>query len=148
MAQLDPRFGPDVQHRTVTKEYLDELYATIAAQKEALRAIEDEREVFASVDHLLTREQLARLNEIRAGRDGFVSQPPRYRIPTPPRDLSPRELEVLQHVGNGHRDAEIARRLGISPATVNDHWKKILTKLRASNRAHAFALAFRAGLVQ
>ena len=60
---------------------------------------------------------------------------------TPKLSLSARESEVLGLVGEGLTTREIARRLGISAATVNNHVQKLLRKLNARNRAHAAHLA-------
>jgi len=62
-------------------------------------------------------------------------------------ELSERELEVLCLVASGHDNAEIARRLHISPKTVKNHISNILTKLRLENRIQAAVYAVRAGLV-
>jgi DNA-binding CsgD family transcriptional regulator len=58
-------------------------------------------------------------------------------------DLSDRELEVLELLGDGLRNREIAQRLYISEATVKTHVRHILEKLRMRNRAEAAAFAAR-----
>jgi DNA-binding NarL/FixJ family response regulator len=62
--------------------------------------------------------------------------------------LTPRELEVLGLIRDGHRNKEIAARLAISEATVNFHIKNLVDKLRANDRTHAVTLAVRRGLLQ
>lgn len=62
-------------------------------------------------------------------------------------DLSGRELEVLRLIRDGHRNKEIADRLGISESTVKFHIKHIADKLGASDRTHAVTLAIRRGLL-
>ena len=62
-------------------------------------------------------------------------------------ELSERELEVLCLAANGHENAEIARRLHISPKTVKNHISNILMKLQLENRIQAAVYAVRAGLV-
>ena len=62
-------------------------------------------------------------------------------------ELSERELEVLCLVASGHDNAEIARRLHISPKTVKNHISNMLTKLQLENRIQAAVYAVRAGLV-
>ena len=54
-----------------------------------------------------------------------------------PRLLSAREAEVLAQLRLGRRNAEIARKLGISVATVNKHVQHVLKKLKVRNRAQA-----------
>jgi DNA-binding CsgD family transcriptional regulator len=58
-------------------------------------------------------------------------------------DLSARELEVLELMGEGLRNREIAERLVVSEATVKTHVRHVLEKLRMRNRAEAAAFAAR-----
>lgn len=51
--------------------------------------------------------------------------------------LSMRELEVLRLVAEGATDAQIARRLGLQPATVSKHLSRIYARLGVPNRAAA-----------
>jgi pimeloyl-ACP methyl ester carboxylesterase/DNA-binding CsgD family transcriptional regulator len=73
------------------------------------------------------------------------------RRATPSREestpLSAREAEVLRLVAEGLSDAEIARRLIVSPHTVHRHVANIRTKLGQSSRAAAVAYAARRGLI-
>ena len=62
-------------------------------------------------------------------------------------DLTPRELEVLGLIREGHRNKQIADRLSISEATVNFHIKNLVEKLGANDRANAVAIAIRRGLL-
>lgn len=55
--------------------------------------------------------------------------------------LSPREIDVFGLIAAGSSDREIARTLDIAPGTVRSHIGRILTKLHASNRTAALALA-------
>jgi DNA-binding NarL/FixJ family response regulator len=61
--------------------------------------------------------------------------------------LTPREVEVLQLVGRGRSNAEIASELFISEVTVKSHIGHIFTKLGLRDRAAAIVLAFDAGVV-
>jgi DNA-binding NarL/FixJ family response regulator len=61
----------------------------------------------------------------------------------PSDDLSVREREVLELIGRGLRNREIAERLVVSEATVKTHVRHILEKLRLRNRAEAAAFAAR-----
>jgi PAS domain S-box-containing protein len=48
--------------------------------------------------------------------------------------ISAREREILMHASEGRTDKEIAKELGITPATVRTHWDRLRTKTGASNR--------------
>ena len=61
--------------------------------------------------------------------------------------LTPRELEVLQLIGRGKTNTEIADDLFISEVTVKSHIGHIFTKLGLRDRAAAIVLAFDAGVV-
>ena len=49
--------------------------------------------------------------------------------------LTDRELEVFGMIGNGQTTKQIARKLGLSPKTIEAHREKIKTKLRIANAA-------------
>lgn len=57
--------------------------------------------------------------------------------------LTRRETDVIALMGQGCTNGQIARRLIISEGTVKSHVKKILAKMRASNRAEAVAVWLR-----
>lgn len=73
--------------------------------------------------------------------------------PTPPQsrnrlaELTARELEVLELIGRGRLNAEIARSLGISEVTVKSHVGHIFGKLGLRDRAAAIVFAFDQGVV-
>jgi len=61
--------------------------------------------------------------------------------PTPDIGLTPREREVLALLVKGLSNPEIGERLAISPLTAKFHVSNILSKLGASSRTEAVALA-------
>ena len=84
----------------------------------------------------LPRALVARLMEEFRGRG-------RRRMTLPNRravNLTDREWEVLEAMGEGLRTAEIATRLGVSAVTVRTHVSAILRKLRVPDRAAAVQL--------
>lgn len=64
-----------------------------------------------------------------------------------PEPLTPRELEVLTLMGQGHSNIEIADALVIAPRTAKVHVQNILAKLGAANRTEAVAIAVRQKLI-
>ena len=74
--------------------------------------------------------------------------PPGAAQPTAVAQLSERELEVLQLIGRGRSNNEIADHLVISMATVNTHVRSILRKLALRDRVQAVVFAYECGLVQ
>jgi DNA-binding NarL/FixJ family response regulator len=66
-----------------------------------------------------------------------------------PRDpLTPRELEVVKLIAEGHTSDEIAQTLVISRKTVDHHRARILDKLGMRNGAELTRYAIRRGLVE
>ncbi len=61
--------------------------------------------------------------------------------------LSPRERSILDFIGQGQSNKEIARVLGIAPETVKSHVKNMFAKLSVQRRAQAVRRAQSLGLV-
>lgn len=61
--------------------------------------------------------------------------------------LSPREIEVLGMLAEGHGNKTIAWKLGISEHTVKFHVASILSKLNAGTRTEAVTQGIRRGLI-
>jgi DNA-binding CsgD family transcriptional regulator len=60
---------------------------------------------------------------------------------------SPRKVEVLKLMADGHTNVAIANLLDISEETVKTHVKSLAHILGSKNRTHTVALAFRNGLL-
>jgi len=73
-------------------------------------------------------------------------QPSVVPIDLDPFRLTRRELDVLQLVGCGMSNHEIAGRLCLSTHTVKTHLTSVLAKTGSRDRTHAALLAIRAGL--
>jgi DNA-binding NarL/FixJ family response regulator len=62
--------------------------------------------------------------------------------------LSPREMEILQHIAKGQSNKEVAYALGISRQTVKNHMTSILRKLAVNDRTQAALYAVRRGWIR
>jgi DNA-binding NarL/FixJ family response regulator len=102
---------------------------------------------------------LADLDEaVRAVRAGKAVVPPevlarmaahhRDVAPPPGRDLTARELEVLQHLAQAEGVTQIAREMGISEVTVENHLSRAMDKLEVHGRLEAVIQAMRKGLIR
>ncbi len=69
------------------------------------------------------------------------------QVRAPRQGLTPRELEILRLVADGASNAQTARRLFISEATVKTHLLHTYEKLGVNDRAAAVAAAYDRGLL-
>ena len=61
--------------------------------------------------------------------------------------LSQRELQVLALISGGLTTTQIAKRIGISPKTVENRRQSLFAKLGVQNQSHAIAVAIRTGVL-
>ncbi|SDL79957.1 DNA-binding response regulator, NarL/FixJ family, contains REC and HTH domains [Tessaracoccus oleiagri] len=66
----------------------------------------------------------------------------RFEVPA----LSPKQQELLRHVGQGMRNSEIAERMHLSEATVRTYVSRLLQATGCESRAQLVAFAYRSGL--
>jgi DNA-binding NarL/FixJ family response regulator len=71
---------------------------------------------------------------------------PKEKVPAP--RLTPREMEVLQHIAKGMNNRDIAEALFISENTVKNHVRNILEKLHLRSRMEAVIYAVRENLLE
>jgi LuxR family maltose regulon positive regulatory protein len=87
---------------------------------------------------------------VQALPDGILRAHPRLAsfLPSKPGGiLTPRELEVLELMGKGASNREIAQSLVVTTGTVKKHLNNIFAKLEAQNRTQAVARAREFGLL-
>jgi len=81
---------------------------------------------------------------LAAYRDGSTTGTPGAELDV----LTPRELEVLELIGSGLSNAEIADRLTLGEGTVKTHIGHVFAKLQLRDRAAAVVFAFDHGVVR
>ena len=82
-----------------------------------------------------------------AAQDRAYLSPRLHEIAAIADTLNRRHTEILTFMAEGASRPEIAKRLGISEATVRSHSKAIFAKLGVNERAHAVAVGIRSGLI-
>ncbi len=65
-----------------------------------------------------------------------------------PEDLTPRELEILRLIWDGHTNRSIAEQLNISMKTADTHRSNMMKKLRACNTAQLLKAALEGNLLE
>jgi DNA-binding NarL/FixJ family response regulator len=83
------------------------------------------------------------LNEIMFGRRYFSSVNTLTQIA----NLTRRQTEILQLLHDGLRTKEIAKKLSLSPGSIDNQIMSLTTALQAKDRAHAVALGIKLGYV-
>ena len=95
-------------------------------------------------DNVVARDMVGTLARLVRGNAG--PEPEARRPAAPFSELTPRELEILEHVADGLSNKMIARALEITDGTVKLHVKGILRKLGMRSRVEAAVTAVEHGL--
>ena len=77
----------------------------------------------------------------------MAAPPDLHALPDGLTRLTDRELTVLMAMSTGASNAEIARELFVSVATVKTHVARVLAKLGLRDRVQAVVFAYESGLV-
>jgi predicted ATPase/DNA-binding CsgD family transcriptional regulator len=93
-----------------------------------------------------TQGQVLTLGQVLAIPEATTTAESARAVPSP-HDLTERELEVLRLLADGLTNAGVAEKLIISPYTVNNHVRSILSKLGVSSRSAATRFAVEHHLV-
>jgi DNA-binding NarL/FixJ family response regulator len=94
----------------------------------------------AIISPQVTRRLITRFADLPAPR-------PAGPVPASLSELTERELDVLAAVSRGLSNAEIARELSLSEATVKTHVAHVLEKLGVRDRVQAVIMAYESGFV-
>ena len=89
---------------------------------------------------------LAAVRSVARGRT-FIDPSVGGRVHALMEDLTPREIDVVRLLAAGQSNKEIADALAIGEETVKTHVGRVLSKLRAENRAQAVIQALKRGSV-
>jgi DNA-binding NarL/FixJ family response regulator len=106
-------------------------------------------ELLAAVEIIARGDALLAPAVTRAVVEEFVRRPaPPAQRPARLEQLTAREAEVLHLLARGLANAEIAKELYITEATVRTHVAHVLQKLDLRDRIHAVIYAYETGLIQ
>jgi two-component system nitrate/nitrite response regulator NarL len=95
-------------------------------------------------ENVVAKEMVGTLARIVQG-DTAPAAPQTPRSAAPFSELTPREMEILEHVAEGLSNKMIARALNITDGTVKLHVKAILRKLGVHSRVEAAVIAVEHG---
>ncbi|WP_058234066.1 response regulator [Devriesea agamarum] len=154
----------DLQYHGHTERGTDVIPALLALEPTpvviVLTTYDNDQDVLEALDagarsyllkDLPPQELLSAIRQAAAGRDAVdrrVAKRLAARGTAPASELSRRELDVLHLVAQGHTNADIAKTLFLSQATVKTHLVHIFSKLHVSSRTGAVAAARERGLLR
>jgi DNA-binding NarL/FixJ family response regulator len=129
-------------------------------QFDSLAALELVRAECPTVPFIIVAGELTGAQSVaavRAGAEDLVLKPNLSRLPAavsaalavrqPLKKLTPRQVQVLTLVAEGHRTRDIATRLGLSVKTIESHRGEIMKRLRVHDVVSLARYAIRVGLI-
>ena len=105
-------------------------------------------ELIAAIHTVADGDSLLSPSVTRRVIDRMATQPPAALSGKRLERLTPREREVLESVGRGLSNREIADAFFIEESTVKTHVKRILMKLGLRDRVQAVILAYETGVIR
>jgi DNA-binding NarL/FixJ family response regulator len=105
-------------------------------------------ELIAAIHTVAEGDSLLSPSVTRRVIDRMAAQPPATLSGKRLERLTPREREVLELIGRGFSNREIAEAFFIEESTVKTHVKRILMKLGLRDRVQAVILAYETGVIR
>jgi DNA-binding NarL/FixJ family response regulator len=143
-----PEFAPDIVLLDPTSVQLD--------TQAALRLLRRLRPITALIVVSSVNGEKT-VASVRAGAEDVILKSHLSRLPSaishavsirrPLHRLTPRQIEVLRMVADGHRTREIASRLKLSVKTVESHRGEVMKRLEMHDVVSLVRYAFRVGLI-
>ncbi len=157
VALIDIRLGDDESGIDLTRELLDAdperrvvLYTGSSDVELLISGLDSGARGYALKEGTPS-ELTAALNTVAEGgtyvdprlRPALLSRRATQRMPS----LSKREREIMDLLAQGLTGEQVAEKLVLSSETVKTHIRNAMTKLEASTRVHAIAIALREGYI-
>jgi DNA-binding NarL/FixJ family response regulator len=121
---------------------------TYTGDAQVLRALKAGARAYLLKGHL-HRELLETIRAVHAGQKRIPADVAEELAQHAADDaLSSREIDVLRLIAAGNSNKLIADQLSIGEATVKSHVTNILSKLGASDRAHAVSIGLKRGIIE
>ncbi|MEU0546244.1 response regulator transcription factor [Micromonospora sp. NPDC005979] len=106
-------------------------------------------ELIAGIHAVASGDSVVAPSLTRKLMDAYLQDPAPTAAPDPRlATLSEREREVLEAIGQGATNTEIAERFTLTESTVKKHVGRVLAKIEARDRIQAVIFAYDNGLVQ
>jgi DNA-binding NarL/FixJ family response regulator len=123
------------------------ILTTYSGDVQVLRAIKAGAKAYV-LKRQVHKELLDTIRAVNRGQMRIPSDVAAELIDPARGDLSVREVDVLRLIAVGKGNKQIADELSIGEATVKSHVTNILSKLGASDRAHAVTIGVKRGIIE